>query len=180
MIQNIKKLTILIILAVIIIPITACQKKDEQQEDNIPDFSSTSPVEYQPKSTSKPADEEKSSPKLSGEISKLPTFADIESLSGYVVTSVLASDALEYELPLNENFAVALREDITKGVRWLLASEDGKYKLLNEQHINGYRVFVFSSDFKGETNMVYELASGDTVAETLSYHLFLGTPGGDR
>jgi predicted secreted protein len=125
--------------------------------------------------TSKPVNEEEASPKLQGDAdAPLPTEVDIEAVTKQKVTSVLASDSLVYELPVNENFAVALREDITKGVRWLLASEDGNYRLLEEQHINGYRVFVFSSDIKGETTMVYELESGGLIAETLSYRLFLG------
>lgn len=178
------KKTILIIVCIIsiILLIMGCQKKEIA--DKLP-AAKPSQTEIKkstniPEPTSKPANKEESSPKLSGEITDLPTLADIESVSGKKVTSILASDALEYELPLNENFAVALRENITKGVRWLLVSEDGNYKLIDEQHINGYRVFIFSSDIKGETNMVYELESGGVVAETLSYHLFLGTPGGDR
>jgi hypothetical protein len=169
----------------LILTFASCKKSKEDETpktfepSHIP--TATIPEEKtETESTSKPADSEDSSPKLTGDLSNIPTIDDIKDISDIEVTSVLASDSLEYELPLNENFAVALREDVTKGVRWLLASEDGKYKLLDEQHINGYRVFIFSSDIKGETHMLFELESGGVVADTLSYQLFLGTPGGDR
>lgn len=169
----------IIIFICFILLFCSCGKKVETKED--PSETSVPMTELEPaQPTSKPVNEDKASPKLMGDAEEpLPTIADIESVTDHKVSSVLASDSLEYEVPLNKKFAVALREDITKGVRWLLASEDGKYKLIDEQHINGYRVFIFSSDIKGETSMVYELEKGGVVADTLSYHLFLGTPAGD-
>lgn len=163
-----------------ILLLCACEKNVEEIEQD-PNETSIPMTELEPaKPTSKPVNEEEASPKLMGNADEeVPSAVDIESVTDHKISSVIASDSLVYEVPINEKFAVALREDITKGVRWLLASGDGKYKLIDEQHINGYRVFIFSSDIKGEATMVYELESGGVVADTLSYRLFLGVKAKD-
>lgn len=119
-------------------------------------------------------------PKISSDFSNAPDVDDVKALTSLEISDVLLQDATEYELPLDKYFAVVLQEDSSKNLRWLLASEDGIYKFIGENHLDGYRVFVFEPLNKGETNILFEFTeNGKTLIETINYHLFLGTASGD-
>ncbi len=118
-------------------------------------------------------------PKLTGEATNAPTKEDVEETFGVAVSTVILKDTLEYELPLKKPFAVVLSESTTEGMRWLLISEDGKYKFIQEMPMDGYRAFLFEPTQKGEDYVVFELVQGGSASiETLSFQLFLGVTAG--
>jgi len=114
-------------------------------------------------------------PKLYGNLSDAPGRERIAEAEGYELSAVLTSDSLEYEVPLDRAFAVALKEDVTKGNRWMVSSEDGNFELARETHIDGYRVFIFRPLIASDTFISFELASAEGVSiEILTYHVTLG------
>ena len=174
-----KRITIPLIMVLLVMSFVACSPQTMEDEGKTQMQAETPMPKMQeapPMTTASAVPQTSIPPKLSGEPTNAPNKVEVEEVFGVAISTVILKDTLEYELPLNQPFAVVLPENTTEGMRWLLISEDGKYHFIQEMPMDGHRAFLFEPTQKGEDYVVFELVQGgDASIETLSFQLFLGT-----